>query len=201
MIDAVVQWASGAMEQGGLLALAAMLLIENLFPPIPSEAVLPLGGLLVSDGTFTLAAALAASTAGSVAGAWVIYALGRYGGRPLVMRFHTVLRFTEEELDRADDWFDQHGSWVVFWARMLPFLRSVVSVPAGASEMPLVRFTVLTAAGSLIWNALLIGAGIVLGENYSVIIPWLDRFTWLVVAVCVVALAWWIVRRVRSRSR
>lgn len=199
MIDSLLQWATSTMEQGGLLALAVLLLIENLFPPIPSEAVLPLGGLLVAEGTFPLAGALAASTAGSLVGAWLIYALGRYGGRPLVLRFHAVLRFTEEELDRADHWFDRHGGWVVFWARMLPFLRSVVSVPAGASEMPLGRFTLLTAAGSLLWNTLLISAGIALGDRYQVIVPWLDRFAWLVVVACVVALAWWIVTRVRSR--
>ena len=201
MIGGILRWATGAMEQGGLLALAAVLLIENLFPPIPSEAVLPLGGVLVSRGTYTLVGALAAATAGAVVGAWIIYALGRYGGRPLVLRFPAVLRYTEEDLDRADAWFDRHSSWVVFWARMLPFLRSVVSVPAGASEMPIGRFTLLTAAGSLIWNAVLIGAGMALGENYRVILPWLDRFSWVVVTAVVVAFAWWLFTRLRSRSR
>lgn len=201
-MDAVVRWATGAMEQGGLAALVAVMLIENLFPPIPSEAVLPLAGVLVDRGTYALPAALAASTAGSVIGAWMIYGLGRYGGRPLVLRFRTVLRYSEEDLDRADIWFDHHGTWIVFWARMLPFLRSVVSVPAGASEMPLLRFTLLTAAGSLAWNTVLVSAGIVLGERYDVLLPWLDRLTWVVVVAAIAGVAWWLVRRLRSaRSR
>lgn len=203
-MDMVVRWATGAMEQGGLLALVVVMLVENIFPPIPSEAVLPLAGVLVDQGTYVLPAALAASTAGSVIGAWVIYGLGRYGGRPLVLRFHPVLRFTEDDLDRADDWFDRHGSWIVFGARMLPILRSVVSVPAGASEMPLVRFTVLTAAGSLLWNAVLITGGMFLGEHLDVILPWLDRFGWAVGVAATAALVWGIVRKARaapSRSR
>ena len=169
--------------------LFALVLAENLFPPIPSEVILPLAGFLVSEGEMSLAGALVASTAGSTAGALVLYAFGRYGGRPLLLRHGRLLRLSHERLDRADAWFDQHGPKIVFLGRMVPGVRSVVSVPAGLSEMPLVSFTLLTLAGSALWNAALIGAGWALGDNW-------ERVTAAIVIVAVVVIR----RRARVRE-
>lgn len=203
-MDQLTTWVEQGLASGGLYALALVMFIENLFPPIPSELVLPLAGFQVSRGTVSLAGALLASTLGSVAGALTLYALGRYGGRPLVLRFRRVLRVTERELDRADAWFDRHGPKVVLFARMVPLARSIVSIPAGWSEMPLLRFTLLTTVGSLAWNAVLIGAGNALGQNYERVAAVVGTFSNLILVLAVLAVAalvvWWA-RRARQSDR
>lgn len=158
---------SGVIESFGYLGIAFLMLAENLFPPIPSEAILPLAGFLVGRGELAFLPALAVSTSGSLLGAFALYALGRWGGRGLILRHRKLLRVTDAGLDQADGWFDRYGGWVVLFGRMVPFVRSVVSIPAGMTEMPVLRFAILTAAGSGAWNALLIGAGWMLGENWS----------------------------------
>ena len=146
-------WAEDLLLGGGYVLLALLILLENLFPPIPSELLLPLAGSRVASGDFDYLGAVAAATVGSVAGALILYAAGRLGGRPLLLRHGRILRLDERRLDRADDWFDTHGSKLVLFGRMIPGVRSVVSVPAGLSEMPIGRFVALTALGSAVWNA------------------------------------------------
>ena len=175
--DGLVRWATDTVIGGGVWALLGVMLAENLFPPIPSEAVLPLAGFLVERGSLGFGPALIAATAGSVIGALLLYAIGRWGGRPVLLRWGRVLRLDEAQLDRADDWFDTHGPKLVFWCRMLPIARSVISVPAGASEMPIVRFLVLTTLGSLIWNSALIGAGYAVGENWDRVTGVIETYT------------------------
>jgi membrane protein DedA with SNARE-associated domain len=160
-------WVFDVLEALGYLGLVLVLVAENLFPPIPSEAILPLAGFLVGQGRFSFAGALVASTLGSIIGALVLYAMGRYGGRPLVLRYGPWLRVGDRDLDRAEGWFAKHGDVIVLWARMVPLARSIVSIPAGMAGMPLLRFTVLTTLGSAAWNALLIGSGWALGANWE----------------------------------
>jgi membrane protein DedA with SNARE-associated domain len=156
-----------AADRAGYLGIAALMALENVFPPIPSEAILPLAGAQVALGVFTYASVLTAATAGSLAGALVLYTAGRAGGRPLVLRHGRILRITPAQLDRAEHWFDRHGAWVVLLGRLVPGVRSLVSVPAGMARMPVGRFLVLTAIGSLLWNGLLVGAGSALGANWE----------------------------------
>lgn len=167
MFDAVQTWVEEAVESVGVLGLALAMMLENVFPPIPSEVVLPLAGYFVATGRLTFIEALLGATAGAVAGALALYAIGRYGGLPLIFRYRRVLRVSETEIERADRWFDHYGTWLVFFGRMIPIIRSIVSIPAGMSEMPMIRFLALTAAGASIWNALLIGAGWTLGSRYE----------------------------------
>ena len=162
----MTDWAQTLLTDGGYAVLAALILLENLLPPIPSEVLLPLAGSRVATGDMAFLPAVLAATAGSVAGALVLYALGRLGGRPLLLRHGRILRLDERRLDRADDWFDRHGPRIVLFGRLVPGVRSVVSIPAGFSEMPVGRFVVLTALGSTAWNALLIGGGWALGSQW-----------------------------------
>lgn len=199
MLSGLVDWAAGALSTGGLTALFLVLVAENLFPPIPSEAVLPLAGYLVSQGRFGFLAAWAASTAGALAGAWILYALGRYGGRPVIYRFSWLLRMDERQLDRADAWFDARGGVVVLVGRVVPLFRSVVSVPAGMCEMPFWRFTMLTLLGTGLWNAALIGGGVALGARYDRLADTVDRLTWPLLALGVVAFAVYVAVTWRRR--
>lgn len=200
-MDGIGAWVLDVIAALGYLGLALLLVAENLFPPIPSEVVLPLAGFLVGRGDLAFWAALLSSTTGSVAGALVLYALGRYGGRKLVLRYGRFLRVDAESLDRADGWFRRYGDWVVLFARVVPVARSIVSIPAGTTKMPVVRFTALTALGSCVWNALLIGAGVFLGANWQRVEGWVGSYSNVVlIAVAVIAAALLVLRHVRRKS-
>ena len=203
MLDALSDLARDAVVTAGYPGLFAAMVAENLFPPIPSEVVLPLAGFEAQEGNLTFVWTLVAATAGSLTGALILYAVGLYGGRPLVYRYRRILRVTEADLDRAEAWFERWGTWVVLGARVIPIARSLVSIPAGMSEMPLWRFILLTTLGSLVWNAVLIGAGYQLGANWEDVTDIAERYSTVmkVVAVlAVVAFVAWVIRRRRVRA-
>ena len=200
MFDNLGQWIGYVMETFGSVGLAVLLLAENLLPPIPSELVLPLAGFFVGRSELSFVGALVASTSGSVVGALILYALGHHGGRPLILRYGRVLRVKEKDLDRAEGWFESYGDSIVLFARVVPLARSVVSIPAGFLGMPLARFTLLTALGSAAWNALLIGAGWALGNNWTRVSDVVGQYSNAVLVLTLVAVAillgrWTYVRR------
>jgi membrane protein DedA with SNARE-associated domain len=195
----VTAWAQEALRDGGYALLALLICLENLIPPIPSELLLPLAGYQVFAGTLDYVPAVLAATAGSVAGALILYTAARLGGRPLLLRYGRMLRLSPTGLDRADAWFDRHGSKLVLGGRLIPTVRSVVSVPAGLSEMPVGWFVALTALGSAAWNAVLIGAGWALGESWSDVAVAVEHAkTWVIAGVAAVIVGWLLHRR-RSR--
>jgi len=201
-LDGISGWVLGVIEALGYVGLALLLLVENLFPPIPSEVVLPLAGFLVGTGDLSFWGALLSSTAGSVVGAVVLYYVGKWGGRGLVLRYGHILRFKAEELDRAERWFARYGDGVVLVCRVIPLARSVVSVPAGTARMPMTRFVVLTAIGSGVWNAALIGAGAALGANWEAVSRWVGAYSDVVlVALATIGFLFVAVQLVRRRSR
>lgn len=190
------------IEVGGYPALALLIFAENIFPPIPSELVLPLAGFYVSQGVLAFLPAVIVATIGSLTGAFVLYALGRHGGRPLVLRYGRVLHVSEERLDRADGWVTRHGDAAVLFGRMVPGVRSIVSIPAGVAKMGIPRFTVLTALGSAAWNSVLIGAGWALGANWSQVSDAVGRLSSVLLVLVVLGVGAgvvvWLVRRRRS---
>jgi membrane protein DedA with SNARE-associated domain len=196
----MAEWAQEVLIAHGVAMLVLLILLENVFPPIPSEVILPLAGFLVFQGEMTFVEAMVAATVGSVSGAVILYALGRHGGRPLLLRYGGLLRLDERRLDRADVWFDRHGPKIVFGGRMLPGVRSVVSVPAGLSEMRVPVFVALTALGSALWNAALIGAGWALGGSWREVGEVVGPLTLPVLAGLVVALAAYALVRARRAS-
>lgn len=183
----------------GYLALVVLVCVENLFPPIPSEVILPLAGFYVDEGLLAFVPAVAAATLGSLTGALALYALGRFGGRPLVLRYGRLLRVDEPRLARAEGWFERHGNAVVLLGRMVPGARSVVSIPAGLAQMPVLRFSLLTTIGSTVWNAALIGAGMALGDNWEQASDVVGRASNLALAVLaasgIALAALWALRR------
>ncbi len=193
-------WIFQVITTLGYLGLALLLVAENLFPPIPSEVVLPLAGFVVGRGDLGFWQALLASTTGSAVGALILYALGRYGGRGLVLRYGSWLRVSAKELERAEGWFRRYGDWVVLFARVVPLARSIVSIPAGTMQMPLLRFTVLAAVGSGVWNVLLIGAGVALGANWARISGWIGSYSDVALILLAGAAAVLLVLRHRGRE-
>ena len=188
----------------GYAGLALLMLAETVFPPIPSEAVLPLAGYLVEQGEFSFVAVLATSTAGSVAGAVILYEAARRGGRPTVERLLRFARLEPEKLDEAERWFTKRGAFVVLIGRCIPGARSVVSLPAGLLRMPRWEYLLFTVIGSTVWNTVLIGAGYLLGsqwESVSSVIGPVSTPLLVFVAVAVAGfLLWRGLRGRRERS-
>ncbi|WP_202863730.1 DedA family protein [Ornithinimicrobium avium] len=183
---------------GASLAIAA----ENLFPPIPSEIILPLAGFTASQGTFTLAGAIFWTTLGSVVGALALYSVGRVFGRERFRAVWSRLPLVNlDDLDRTEAWFAKQGAKTVFFGRMVPIFRSLISIPAGLERMPVLLFLLLTTAGSLVWNSIFVVAGYQLGENWHDVAPYADIFQKIVIGLVVVVVAVWVVRRVRSNRR
>lgn len=179
------------MEQIGPIGAAVAVFLDNVFPPIPSEVVLPLAGIAASNGAFPLWSALAWATAGSLASALLWYFLAVWLGTARLRRgVDRVPLMSGADVDRANAWFLRHGRKAVFFGRMVPGVRSLISLPAGFTRMHLAWFGVLTAAGSLIWNAIFILAGYLLGESWSIIQPY-SRVLEIVAVVGVLALVVW----------
>jgi membrane protein DedA with SNARE-associated domain len=164
-------WVADVIESLGYWGLALLVALESMFPPIPSEIVLPLAGFLTGQGRMNYFLAVGAATAGSVTGALVLYGVGSYFGehrvRAIVRSRGRWLGFKEEDVDKADEWFDKNGGIAVMTGRVIPIVRSLISIPAGLRRMALPRFVLYTMLGSLIWNSLLIGAGWILGDNWE----------------------------------
>lgn len=195
-----MEWITRLMEALGSPGAGLAVALENVFPPVPSEVILPLAGFTAGQGRISLVAAILWTTAGSVAGALVLYFLGSWLGLERLRRIARRVPFvSESDVDKADAWFDRHGDAAVFAGRMVPVVRSLISIPAGVSGMPIARFTLYTAAGSLVWNSALILAGYFLGENYSVIDRYLGWVSTAVLAALAIALVWFVVTRVKAR--
>lgn len=199
----LIGWVLDLMETFGEIGVAVAVFAETFLPPIPSEAVLPVAGYLAYEGRMDPWLATAWATVGSLVGAWVWWVvgrgLGRHRTRALVERV-PLLHGTD--FDRAEAYFDKHGSMAVLVGRCIPLVRSFVSIPAGIAHMPFWRFTIYTLIGSLVWNGLWIGLGYGLGPAME---PLLTRFSGVLSDVVVVlvglAVLWFVVRRVRRRRR
>jgi len=188
------------IRSAGYLGLFAVVLAENLVPPIPSEIVLPFAGWEVAQGELALLPALVAATAGSVTGAVILYWIARRGGRRAILATHRVSRVTAADLDRVDARFRRHGVWLVLVGRCVPGLRSVISVPAGMAHMNLGLFVALTTLGSAIWNSVLIGAGIALGSQFEEVDSVVGPLSTAVVAGLAFAVLFVLVRLRRRRT-
>lgn len=175
-------WIESTMQQMGYLGVVLLMFLENVFPPIPSEVVMPLAGFSATQGQLTLRGVILAGMAGSVLGAIPLYYLGRWLGTERLARWaerhgHWVL-LSPGEIERADRWFGRHAKSAVFFARLVPGVRSLISIPAGMCGMPLGRFLLLTAAGTLLWSGLLASAGRLLGERYQAVSRYLGPVTY-----------------------
>ncbi|WP_231745003.1 DedA family protein [Mycobacterium sp. IS-1590] len=192
-------WAVSLMDRLGGLGAGAVIAAENIFPPLPSEVILPLAGLSAARGEMSLAEAIVATTAGSVVGAVVLYLVGARLGRDRVHRLVERLPFfSADDLAKSEAWFRRYGSVAVLFGRMIPVVRSLVSVPAGIYTMPFVRFIALTTAGSAVWNSVLVVAGFKLGNNWEAVSTWTSRYQYAVLAVTAVLIAVWLARRRRA---
>jgi membrane protein DedA with SNARE-associated domain len=183
---------SKVLRDLGYAGLALLMLAETVFPPIPSEAVLPLAGYLVERGEFSYVLVLLTSTAGSVLGAMVLYEAARHGGRPFAERFLRFAHLQPEKLDDAERWFARRGALIVLLGRCVPGMRSLVSLPAGLLRMPRLQYLGLTLLGSAIWNAVLVTIGYLLGSQWERVADVIGPVSKPLVAIAVVGVGGWL---------
>ena len=197
----IVDWAVSTMDRLGGFGVFLLIFLENVFPPIPSEVILPLAGVAAAGPDHSWILMLLWSVAGSVTGAWVLYGLGRALGPERLRRIFLVLPFVHvEDYEKTVAFMDRHGHQAIFFGRMVPGVRSLISIPAGLYAMPLGTFTLLTAAGSTIWNGIFLTFGYVLGSNWHGIEPYTDVFS-NVIYVVIVLVVLWVAVRILLRER
>jgi membrane protein DedA with SNARE-associated domain len=195
----ITGWLLDLVDKLGAVGVGLTILVETVIPPIPSEVVLGAAGVLINDGRMNIVPTIIFATMGSIVGALFFYGIGAALGPRRSHAFLDRLPLVEtEDVDRTFAWFAKHGRSAVFFGRMVPIVRSFVSVPAGVVRMPLPQFVVYTAGGSLIWNSVLIGLGVAAGDFIQKNLHYLD---YVVIAVAVLAVAWMVYRRVTQSGR
>ncbi len=186
-----------AMGYAGIFALMAL---ESMVAPVPSEAVMPFAGFLVSQGKFDFLLALAAASLGSIAGSALSYWIGHKGGRPLVRKIGKYFLLNEEHLEQTEKFFISHGGKTIFVSRFIPVVRHLISIPAGVGKMDFGKFIFLTAFGATAWNAILLYAGVLLGQNWEIVSQNTRIIDLAMLAVLGLAALWYL-KKMKSARR
>jgi membrane protein DedA with SNARE-associated domain len=202
LLNAIKMWVENFIPggPGGYAAIFFLMVLESACIPIPSEVTMPVGGLLASQGKLSLPLIILDGTLANLVGSLISYYVGRGGGRALVLRYGRYVLIKPHDVDRADEWFARYGPPAVFFSRMLPVLRTFISLPAGVARMDLRRFSILTVLGSLPWVTALAVAGYYLGQHWDRVLTYTRPLEYLVLAGIVAGLALWLIRR-RKASR
>ena len=197
--DKLADWATNVVGDLGLPGIFLLMVPESACIPIPSEATMLFAGFNVSEGRYSLVAAVLVASVANLIGSWIAYAVGYYG-RIEAFERHRAFHVGPAQIARAERWFQKYGSFAVFFSRMLPVVRTFISLPAGVARMPLVRFSVLTFLGALPWNLMLVLVGRSARDNWD---TWKDRLHYVdyaVVALIVVGVAYLVIRWTRGRT-
>ena len=200
-------WITDIMSQYGYIGIFLLIMLENIFPPIPSEVILTFGGYMTTQTDMTSMGVILVSTAGSVAGAIILYGIGRLLDvqrlEKIVDRWGRVLRLTRKDIYKADSWFDKYGIWTVLFCRLIPLIRSLISIPAGMSNMKFGLFLLFTTLGTLIWTTILVSVGAAVGDNWESIVGVMDVYSNIVYVLIVLAglaVIWWYLQFRKRRA-
>jgi len=207
IIEFLRMWSEKIMMALGYPGIFLVMFLECVFPPIPSEVIMPLAGFLVGQGEFNFWLVMLSGTLGSLAGALLLYYLGAWADevilRKWVRKHGKWIQVSETDIDRVEKWFAKHGQSVIFFGRMIPIIRSLISIPAGMERMHMVKFILYTVLGSILWNFLLTYGGLLLGENWKQIIGWLDIYQNIVLVIlallALLFIIWLIFRRRKAK--
>ncbi|MGJ6965369.1 DedA family protein [Streptosporangium sp. G11] len=201
-VDGIAAWAINLMETLGAPGAGLAIALENLFPPLPSEVILPLAGFTASKGNMGLFDAVLWTTLGSVVGALALYGVGALLGRERVVAIASKLPLVSvADIERTEAWFARHGRKTVFFGRMIPIFRSLISIPAGVERMPIMIFTLLTTLGSLIWNTAFVMAGYLLGEQWELVERYMGVVSKAVLGIVILAVVVFIVVRLSDKRK
>ena len=201
VFEALERFMTGVIGDYGYYAVIILMILESACIPIPSEVTMVFGGFLVSRGRLDFFWVGMFGTLANVLGSWLAYWVGLVGGRPLIERWGKYIFLRKHEIDRAEVWFEKHGEAAVFVSRLLPVVRTFISLPAGVAKMPFAKFTLYTFLGCLPWTFALTWAGFLLGENWETFLKYGEPVSIAIVLLLVAALVWWLVKRARARNR
>jgi membrane protein DedA with SNARE-associated domain len=186
------------INSAGYLGIVLLMFVENVFPPIPSEYIMPLAGFMVAEGKLSLAGIIVAGTFGSLLGALPLYYCGRKLGAARLKRFAgrrgRWLAMSPDDIDRANEWFDRHGAKTVLLCRLVPGVRSLISIPAGINRMNLLSFLFFTTVGSAVWSSVLAYAGYLLGSNFHEVEEYFDPISLVIFGVIIILYLWRVIR-------
>ena len=202
MISAILAWLSSiiisVISSTGYLGIFFLMALESACVPVPSEVIMPFSGFLVWEGRFELWQVVIWGALGNLAGSIAAYAVGAWGGRRLIVKYGKYLLISGHDLDLADNWFAKYGQATVFFSRLLPVVRTFISLPAGIARMDFKKFCVYTLAGSLPWSFFLAYAGLIAGENWDGLKVYFHKFDLLIGILLVLGIIWWVRRHIRS---
>ena len=198
----MVEWITDLMQSLGYVGIALLMFLENLFPPIPSELIMPLAGFTAAKGEMALAPAIAAGVVGTMLGALPWYYIGRILGEERIKqwidRYGGWLGISANEIDKSKRWFYKHGNKAVFFGRLVPGIRTLISLPAGFSNMPMSQFLIYSTLGTTAWVSLLTFAGYLLGDHYDRVDEYLAPVSKLVLLALLIAFGVWVIRKRKS---
>jgi membrane protein DedA with SNARE-associated domain len=201
VFEALERFMTDVIGDYGYYAVIILMILESACIPIPSEVTMVFGGFLVSRGRLDFFWVGMFGTLANVLGSWLAYWVGLVGGRPLIERWGKYIFLRKHEIDRAEVWFEKHGEAAVFVSRLLPVVRTFISLPAGVAKMPFAKFTLYTFLGCLPWTFALTWAGFLLGENWETFLKYGEPVSIAIVLLLVAALVWWLVKRARAKNR
>lgn len=199
VIEESFSWVTDFIIALGYWGIFFGMAVESANIPLPSELILPFGGYLVSTGRLTFWGAVFAGTLGGTAGSVFSYYLGYRGGRPLLIKYGRFIGITRNKLGAAERWFERYGEHTVFFTRLMPIVRTFISLPAGMAGMNFKKFVIYTFLGSLPWSMMLVYVGVKLGENWQLIKPWFHRLDVVVLLALLLLFAYWVSHRFRNR--
>jgi membrane protein DedA with SNARE-associated domain len=198
-LDAVGQFIIAVISVAGYPGVAFLMAVESACIPLPSEIIMPFSGFLVYAGRFKLIEVALAGALGCNLGSMLAYGVGAWGGRPVIERYGRYVFISHHDLELADRWFARYGDWTVFFARLLPMIRTFIAFPAGVSRMNIVRFNIYTFLGSFPWCYALAYAGVKLGAHWAILRGYFHRFDALLTAIFALAFIWFVWTRWKSR--
>ena len=186
------------MNQFGYIGIFLLILIENVFPPIPSEVILTFGGFMTTQSTMSVLGVIIVSTIGSIGGAIILYLVGRLINKDVIEKWldgkvGKILRFKREDVEKANSWFEKKGKYTVLFCRCIPIVRSLISIPAGMSKMKFIPFIILTTIGSAVWNTVLVVLGSVAGNSWDKIAGIIDKFSDVILILLIIAVVTFLV--------
>lgn len=200
----MVDWITNTMQSLGYVGIGLLMFLENLFPPIPSELIMPLAGFTVAKGNMNFVLAVTAGVLGTMLGALPWYYVGKLVGeenlKRLANKYGKWIGLSSKDIDKADNWFDKHGGKAVFFCRLVPGVRTLISLPAGISGMPLLPFLIYSTLGTTLWVGFLTYAGYALGDNYELVEQYLGPVSKIVFVVLVVAFVIWLVMKRKKKQ-
>jgi membrane protein DedA with SNARE-associated domain len=188
------------IEAGGYIGVFILMCLESMVAPVPSEAVMPFAGFLITNNTFTMFGVILSSSLGSIVGSLISYYMGFWGGKPVVLKFGRYLLLDKHHLEITERFFNKYGEKTIFICRFIPVVRHLISIPAGVGKMNITKFSIYTIIGATIWNAMLAYLGVFLGNRWSLVHHYSRYLDYIVVAVIIIAFAYWIWKRFKVKT-